>query len=97
MGIHRQPRDPTEKAISVIKPLVEAFAPPGGIVLDPFSGSGSTLVSAALAGRRYLGVELTEKYCRLARKRLEGVERFVRRGLQERASTVSTKGPAPNI
>lgn len=55
---------PTEKAISVIKPLVEVFAPPGGIVLNPFSGSGSTLVSAALAGRRYLGVELTEKYCR---------------------------------
>lgn len=77
---------PTEKAISVIMPLVEAFAPPGGIVLDPFSGSGSTLVAAALAGRRYLGVELKEKYCQLARKRLEGVERFMRHGMRQHAS-----------
>jgi DNA methylase len=53
---------PIKKAISVIEPLVESFAPPGGIVLEPFSGSGSTLVSAALAGRRYLGVEPAEKY-----------------------------------
>jgi len=46
---------PTEKVISVIKPLVENFSPVGGIVLDAFCGSDSTLVSAALAGRRYLG------------------------------------------
>jgi site-specific DNA-methyltransferase (adenine-specific) len=51
---------PTEKAISVIKPLVETFSPPGGLVLDPFSGSGSTLVAAALAGRPYVGIELEE-------------------------------------
>jgi site-specific DNA-methyltransferase (adenine-specific) len=49
---------PTEKAISVIKPLVETFSPPGGIVLDPFSGSGSTAVAAALARRLYVGIEL---------------------------------------
>ena len=75
---------PTEKAISVIKPLVETFSPPGGLVLDPFSGSGSTAVAAALAGRLYLGIELEEKYCQLSRRRLEGVERFIqRRGSQE--------------
>jgi DNA modification methylase len=78
---------PTEKAISVIKPLVEEFSPPQGIVLDSFAGSGSTLVAAALAGRRYLGIELEEKYCQLARRRLVGVERFlqqkVRRPVQE--------------
>src|SRR5579862_7911839 len=74
---------PTEKAISVIKPLVETFSPPGGIVLDPFSGSGSTAVAAALAGRLYVGIELEEKYCQLARRRLEGVERFMRRRMQE--------------
>lgn len=70
---------PTEKAISVIKPLVESFSPPGGLVLDPFSGSGSTAVAAALAGRLYVGIELEEKYCQIARRRLVGVERFVRR------------------
>jgi hypothetical protein len=38
---------------------------------------GFDSVSAALAGRRYLGIELKEKYCRLAERRLAGVERFV--------------------
>ncbi len=68
---------------SVIKPLVETFSPPGGLVLDPFSGSGSTLVAAALAGRLYLGVELEENYCQLARRpvgrsRVKPFPRFVK-------------------
>lgn len=67
---------PTEKAVSVLRPLVESFAPAGGVVLDPFAGSGSTLVAAALSGRGYVGIELEEKYCQLAQRRLAGVERF---------------------
>jgi site-specific DNA-methyltransferase (adenine-specific) len=70
---------PTEKAVSILRPLVESFAPAGGIVLDPFAGSGSTLVAAALSGRGYVGIELEDKYCQLARRRLAGVERFMRR------------------
>lgn len=49
---------PTEKAVSILTPLIESFSQPGGLVLDPFSGSGSTSVAAALSGRRYLGIEL---------------------------------------
>ena len=67
---------PTEKAVSILRPLVESFCPAGGVVLDPFAGSGSTLVAAALSGRRYVGIELEAKYCELARRRLAGVERF---------------------
>lgn len=70
---------PTEKAVGILRPLVAAFTPPGGVVLDPFAGSGSTLVAAALAGRQYLGIELEEAYCRLAERRLDGVARFRRR------------------
>ena len=70
---------PTEKAVSILRPLVESFCPAGGVVLDPFAGSGSTLVAAALSGRRYVGIELEEKYVQLARRRLAGVERFRRR------------------
>jgi len=66
---------PTEKAVSVLKPLIQTFSKPGDLVLDPFAGSGSTLVAAALTGRDYLGIELETKYVELARRRLEGVER----------------------
>lgn len=47
----------------VITPLIEAFTQPGQLVLDPFARSGSTLVAAAIAGRRYLGIELEREYC----------------------------------
>jgi site-specific DNA-methyltransferase (adenine-specific) len=66
---------PTEKAVSVLQPLIRSFSRPGDLVLDAFSGSGSTLVAAALAGRRYFGIELETKYVELARRRLAGVER----------------------
>lgn len=66
---------PTEKAVSVLKPLIQSFSQPGALVLDPFAGSGSTLVSAALTGRNYLGIELEAKYVELARRRLAGVAR----------------------
>lgn len=73
---------PTEKAVEILRPLIESFSRPGDLVIDPFSGSGSTAVAAALSGRRYLGIELEGRYCATARRRLEGVERFS----QERAS-----------
>jgi DNA modification methylase len=66
---------PTEKAVSILNPLVETFSSPGDLVLDPFAGSGSTLVAAALLNRRYLGIELETQYCQLAEKRLAGVAR----------------------
>lgn len=67
---------PTEKAVSVIAPFIRAFSKPGDLVLDPFAGSGTTAVAAALNGRQYIGVELEERYCAHARKRLAGVERW---------------------
>lgn len=70
---------PTEKAVGILTPLVEAFAPPGGVVLDPFAGSGSTLVAAALTGRHYLGIELEANYCRHAERRLAGAARYLAR------------------
>ena len=66
---------PTEKAVSVLTPLIESFSRPGDLVLDPFSGSGSTSVAAALSGRDYCGIELERRYCIHARRRLADLKR----------------------
>ncbi|MDJ0922275.1 MAG: DNA methyltransferase [Henriciella sp.] len=61
---------PTEKAVSVIEPLIKGFSKPGDVVVDPFSGSGSTSVAAALHGRDYIGIDVEERYCAHARERI---------------------------
>src|SRR5215212_4625740 len=48
---------PTQKPVSALKPLIEAFCPAQGIVLDPFAGSGSSLVAAQQLGCRFVGIE----------------------------------------
>ena len=48
-----------------------AGCPPGGIVLDPFSGAGTVATVAAQNGRNYIGIELNPNYCEMARKRIE--------------------------
>ena len=47
-------KHPTEKALSVLEPLIRSFSRPEDLILDAFAGSGSTLVAAALSGRRSL-------------------------------------------
>jgi site-specific DNA-methyltransferase (adenine-specific) len=64
--------------IDTIKPLIEAFTKAGEVVLDPFAGAGSSLVAAALLRRQYIGIELEQKYCEHARRRLTGVARYLR-------------------
>jgi site-specific DNA-methyltransferase (adenine-specific) len=61
---------PTQKPVSALLPLVRAFSRPREIILDPFCGSGSALVAAKLIGRRYIGIELRDDYCEVARQRL---------------------------
>jgi site-specific DNA-methyltransferase (adenine-specific) len=62
---------PTQKPVSALLPLIQSFSNEGDLVLDPFCGSGSTLVAAQVAGRAYLGIELEETYCNIARDRMQ--------------------------
>jgi len=61
---------PTQKAVSALEPLISSFSAAGEVVLDPFCGSGSTLVAAHSLGRRFLGIELDENYHAIATRRL---------------------------
>jgi adenine-specific DNA-methyltransferase len=62
---------PTQKPLSALLPLIQAFSRPADIVLDPFAGSGSTLVAARQLGRRFLGIEIDAAYHALAKVRLQ--------------------------
>jgi DNA modification methylase len=54
----------------LVQPMVLAGSRPGGVVLDPFCGSGTTGVVAAQEGRRFVGIDLSEEYCEIAKRRL---------------------------
>lgn len=62
---------PTEKPLGILAPLIEYACPSGGLVLDPFAGSGSTLDAARQSGRRAIGIEADERYCEAAARRLD--------------------------
>jgi DNA methylase len=61
---------PCVKPISLLRYLTRLAAPPGGVVLDPFAGSGSVGIAALLEGRKFLGIEQDREYTQIARARL---------------------------
>jgi DNA modification methylase len=61
---------PTEKPVALIEQLIRVVSPHDGLIVDPFAGSGTTLVAARNLGRRYIGSDLSEEYCEVTRRRL---------------------------
>src|SRR6478609_521698 len=62
---------PTVKPLELMCWLVRLLCPPGGLVLDPTAGSGTTGAAAVLEGRRFLGIELEAAYVEIATARIE--------------------------
>lgn len=65
-GLH-----PTQKPLKLMQSLIELTTQKNQLVLDPYAGSGSTLLAAKLLGRRYVGFEINPEYVRICRERLE--------------------------
>ena len=58
----------------LIRPCIIAGCPRGGVVLDPFFGSGTTGYVAMEMGRDFIGIEINEEYCKIAEERLKNVQ-----------------------
>jgi site-specific DNA-methyltransferase (adenine-specific) len=61
---------PTEKPVALMSWLIEKNSEVGGVIFDPFMGSGSTIVAANRLKRNYIGIDIVESYCEIARKRI---------------------------
>ena len=71
MDGQRANHHPTVKPIALMRYLVRLVTPKGGTVLDPFMGSGSTGCAAMCEGVDFVGIELSEEYLEIARRRIE--------------------------
>ena len=69
---------PTVKPVALMRYLIKLVTPAGGIVLDPFNGSGSTGMAAVELGHTYIGCELDPAYVEIATRRIEGWKEFTK-------------------
>jgi site-specific DNA-methyltransferase (adenine-specific) len=65
-------KHPTQKPLALLRRIIEASSNPGDVVLDPFAGSSTTGVAALELGRHYIGIEMSDEYLELSRRRLQG-------------------------
>lgn len=72
----RRNHHPTVKPIDLMRWLVRLVTPPGGTVLDPFTGSGTTAIAAHLEGFSFIGIEREAEYAEIARARIKHWQQF---------------------
>jgi len=73
---HQKLKHPTEKPCQIIYPAILSGSDNNNLILDPFLGSGTTAVAAKQLGRKFIGIEISEKYCQIAVDRLRQEELF---------------------
>lgn len=66
-------KHPTQKPVKILKRMIKLASKEGDIVLTPFSGAGSECVAAKMTGRKYIGIELDDTYCKIADSRLNHI------------------------
>jgi len=64
---------PTIKNVKLMEYLIKMVTPKGGVVLDPFAGSGSTLIAAKQNGFNFIGIEMETDYIKIAEARLQAL------------------------
>jgi len=65
---------PAQKPLDLIKRLIQKSSKENDIILDPFAGSGTTCIAAQELNRRWLGIDISRKYCNIASARFGGAE-----------------------
>ncbi len=69
-GKQAEQRHPTQKPVGLMRWCIEQIKTPAILILDPFMGSGTTLRAAKDLGRKVIGIEIEERYCEIAAKRM---------------------------
>ncbi|MDO8654625.1 MAG: site-specific DNA-methyltransferase [Undibacterium sp.] len=86
---------PTQKPLEIIERMVRASCPPGGVILDPFMGSGTTAIAAKRCGRHFVGFELNPDYCQIIETRLASPEAELL--VQSNAPTEPVRAKIPEV
>ncbi|MGC8771582.1 MAG: DNA-methyltransferase [Brevinematia bacterium] len=74
IGLH-----PTQKPLNLMKALIELTTVENQIVLDPFCGSGTTLLAALILKRHYIGIDIDKKYCEISEKRISDYKNHLKK------------------
>ena len=74
-------KHPTQKPLCVLSRIIQASTEPGAWILDPFTGSSTTGIAATLLGRRFLGIDQSDKFLELSKARREELNSSAYRNL----------------
>lgn len=67
-------KHPTQKQLCVLSRIIQASTEPGAWIMDPFAGSSTTGIAASLLGRRFLGIDMEEKFLEMSKARREELD-----------------------